>query len=89
MNLMQCLQKYLYKIERELSLSIWRKRNMIQNTDIYRCYSVNLMQFLSRNDVRYILIAKDIKSDRQFWAYVKTDKFNDLLQQWIENNPKK
>lgn len=62
---------------------------MIQNTDIYRCYSVNLMQFLSRNDVKYILIAKDIKSDRQFWAYVKTDKFNDLLQQWIKNNPKK
>lgn len=62
---------------------------MIQNTDIYRCYSVNLMQFLSQNDVRYILIAKDIKSDRQFWAYVKTDKFNSLLSQWIDNNPKK
>ena len=62
---------------------------MIQNTDIYRCYSVNLMQFLSQNDVRYILIAKDIKSDRQFWAYVKTDKFNSLLKQWTANNPKK
>lgn len=62
---------------------------MIDNTDIYRCYSVNLMQFLSQNDERYILIAKDIKSNRQFWAYVKTDRFNDLLKQWIENNPKK
>ena len=62
---------------------------MMQNTDIYRCYSVNLMQFLSKNDVRYILIAKDIKSDRQFWAYVKTDEFNVLLKQWIDNNPKK
>ena len=62
---------------------------MIQNTDIYRCYSVNLMQFLSQNGVRYILIAKDIKSDRQFWAYVKNDEFNILLQQWINNNPKK
>lgn len=62
---------------------------MIQNTDIYRCYSVNLMQFLSKNGVRYILIAKDIKSDRQFWAYIKTNRFNGLLQQWIDNNPKK
>ena len=62
---------------------------MIQNTDIYRCYSVNLMQFLSQHGVRYILIAKDIKSDRQFWAYVKTDEFCTLLQQWIDNNPKK
>lgn len=62
---------------------------MIQNTDIYRCYSVNLMQFLSKNGVRYVLIAKDIKSDRQFWAYIKTNRFNGLLQQWIDNNPKK
>lgn len=62
---------------------------MITNEDIYRCYSVNLMQFLSQNDIRYILIAKDIKSDRQFWAYIKTDKFNTLLKEWIANNPKK
>ena len=62
---------------------------MVQNTDIYRCYSVNLMQFLSNNGERYILIAKDIKSDRQFWAYVKTDRFDSLLQEWIDNNPKK
>lgn len=62
---------------------------MIQNTDIYRCYSVNLMQFLTRNNERYILIAKDIKSNRQFWAYVKTERFNVLLNQWVNNNPKK
>ena len=62
---------------------------MITNKDIYRCYSVNLMQFLSQHEERYVLIAKDIKSNRQFWAYIKTDKFNNLLQQWINNNPKK
>lgn len=62
---------------------------MVTNKDIYRCYSVNLMQFLSTNNIRYILIAKDIKTDRQFWAYVKTEQFNKLLQQWIDNNPKK
>lgn len=61
---------------------------MIQNTDIYRCYSVNLMQFLTQNQVRYILIALDVKTQRKFWAYVKTDRFNTLLTQWIENNPK-
>lgn len=62
---------------------------MITNKDVYRCYSVNLMQFMTQNNVRYFLIAKDIKSDRTFWAYEKTDKFNKVLQQWIENNPKK
>lgn len=61
---------------------------MIQNTDIYRCYSVNLMQFLSQHGVRYILIALDVKSQRKFWAYVKTDEFQKLLRQWMDNNPK-
>lgn len=47
------------------------------------------MQFLSAHNVRYFLIAKDIKSSRTFWAYEKTEEFNSLLQQWVENNPKK
>ena len=62
---------------------------MIQNTDVYRCYSVNLMQFLSKHGERYVLIALDVKSKRKFWAYIKTDKFYKLLQRWVENNPKK
>ena len=76
------------RVER-LSPIYMEEKDMVQNTDIYRCYSVNLMQFLSQNNERYILIAKDIKSDRQFWAYVKTEKFNKLLKRWIDNNPKK
>lgn len=62
---------------------------MLTNKDIYRCYSVNLMQFLAKNNIRYVLIAKDIKSSRTFWAYEKTEQFNTLLQQWIDNNPQK
>lgn len=62
---------------------------MITNKDIYRCYSVSLMQYLLNLGIRYILIARDIKSDRQFWAYVKTDDFCAALKQWTDNNPKK
>jgi len=61
---------------------------MISNEDVYRCYSVNLMQLLSKNNVRYFLIARDIKSNRTFWAYEKTNEFNMILDQWIKNNPK-
>ena len=61
---------------------------MITNKDIYRCYSVNLMQFMAENHIRYILVAKDIKSNKVFYAFEKTDKFLCLLQQWIDNNPK-
>lgn len=61
---------------------------MITNKDVYRCYSVNLMQFMAENDIRYILVAKDIKSNKVFYAFEKTNKFLCLLQQWIDNNPK-
>ena len=61
---------------------------MIDNTMIYRCYSVNLMQYLAENDVRYFLVAKDIKSNKVFYAFEKTENFLQLLQRWIDNNPK-
>lgn len=61
---------------------------MITNKDVYRCYSVNLQQFMSQNNIRYFLIAKDIKSNRTFWAYERTKEFNTLLQKWIDKNPK-
>ena len=64
------------------------EREMIKNSDIYRCYSINLMQFMAKNDIRYILVAKDIKSDKVFYAFEKTERFLRLLQWWVDNNPK-
>ncbi len=61
---------------------------MITNQDIYRCYSINLMQFMAEHDIRYFIVAKDIKSNRVFYGFEKTDNFMRLLQQWIDNNPK-
>ena len=61
---------------------------MVENKDVYRCYSFNLMQFLTKHNVRYILVAKDIKSDKVFYLYEKTEMFLKLLQRWIDNSPK-
>lgn len=61
---------------------------MITNKDVYRCYSVNLQQFMAKNNIQYFLIAKDIRSNRTMWCYEKTDEFCKLLLRWIENNPK-
>ena len=58
---------------------------MITSRDIYRCYSVNLMEYLAKHDIRYLLVAKDIKSNKVFYAFEKTDKFIQVLQQWIDN----
>ena len=69
--------------------TIYKRRNkMITNKDIYRCYSTNLMQFMATNGIRYFLVAKDIKSNKVFYTFEKTEKFLQLLQQWVDNNPK-
>lgn len=61
---------------------------MITNKDVYRCYSVNLKQFMTEHNIRYFLVALDAVTHRTFWAYEKTERFDILLQEWIDNNPK-
>ena len=61
---------------------------MITSENIYRCYSVNLKEFMAQHNIRYFLVALDAKTHRTFWVYEKTPTFNALLNIWINNNPK-
>lgn len=62
---------------------------MMRSDDVYRCYSNCLKDYLAKNGVRYFLVAKDIKSNKVFYAFEKTKTFFALMQQWENNNPKK
>jgi hypothetical protein len=46
------------------------------------------MQYLTSNNIRYFLIAIDVVSHKKFWAYERTSAFNELLEVWINSNPK-
>lgn len=48
----------------------------------YRCYSNELKKHLMENEFRYVLIAKDIKSDAVFWLFEKTAFLEDLVVDW-------
>lgn len=61
---------------------------MITKDSLYRCYSINLMKFLEINNIRYLLIAKDIKSNKVFYLFEQTNEFYQLLHEWENNNPK-
>jgi hypothetical protein len=39
--------------------------------------------------LRYILIAKDCKTDKLFWLFENTDEFQRLMQIWEDNSPKR
>lgn len=61
---------------------------MIQSENVYRCYSNCLKDYLTINNIRYFLVAKDIKSNKVFYAYEKTDNLLNNIRQWENNNPK-
>lgn len=58
----------------------------MDETTVYRCYDGNLKDFLLKNGLRYLVVARDIKnSDAIFWLFEKTARFSLLLQQWKEH----
>lgn len=61
---------------------------MIQPENVYRCYSNCLKDYLASHGIRYFLVAKDIKSNKVFYAFEKTSILFELMQQWERNNPK-
>ncbi len=41
------------------------------------------------NGLRYLLLAKDIKTDKTFWAFEKTEKFESLMKKWESSSPRR
>jgi hypothetical protein len=57
--------------------------------EVYRCYDRRLRNFLMDNQVRFLVTAKDIKTDVQFWLFIKDERLVELLALWHQNSPKK
>ena len=62
---------------------------MIKNKDVYRCYNNLLKEFCAKNGIKYFLVARDIVTNRKFYAFEKTEEFLNVLRMWDRNNPKK
>lgn len=60
----------------------------MENKDVYRCYNNLLKNFLTKNGLKYFLVARDIVTNQKFYAFEKTSRFLNVLNQWEENNPK-
>lgn len=49
---------------------------------VYCCYSLDLKNYLTEQGIRYILVAANPNNHHIFWAYVRDDKLNKILNQW-------
>ena len=49
---------------------------------LYCCYSVDLRDFLYKHGVKYELCALNPNSKNMFWVYFRTDKLDEILDEW-------
>lgn len=56
---------------------------------VYRCYSNNLKEFLMSKGFEYIDIAKDHRTDKTFWMFLKCEGLDKALTEWTNSKPSK
>ena len=49
---------------------------------LYCCYSINLRNYLLKNNVKYEVCGLNPNNSQMFWVYVKDEKLNNLLTEW-------
>lgn len=62
-----------------------KKLYKMNNIELYCCYSLNLRDFLYKNNIRYKLAALNPNSKSLFWVYIKDEKLDKLLTEWSTN----
>lgn len=52
------------------------------DVELYCCYSLNLRDYLIKNGIRYKVCALNPNSKKMFWAFIKNEKLDSLLNEW-------
>lgn len=54
----------------------------MKKDNYYRCYSTKIKEKLMEFNEEYIIIAKDIKTNKTFWLFEKNEIVNNILEQF-------
>lgn len=49
---------------------------------VYKCFSNRQKEFLMANGCEYVLIAKDVNSNSQFWLFIRDKQLNEVLEKY-------
>ena len=49
---------------------------------IFCCYSIELRDYLIKNNIRYDVVGLNPTSHKMFWGFIKNNKLNELLEKW-------
>ena len=57
----------------------------IEDIDLFPCYSIPLMRWLTNTKkIKYKLIGLNPKSNKKFYVFIDNEKLNDALKEWKE-----
>jgi len=60
---------------------------MIDDVQLFPCYSLNLRDFLINKGLRYKISALNPNNHKMFWLFVDNEKLNNLLIEWKKTKP--
>lgn len=55
----------------------------MDNIELFSCYSVPLMKFLTQNkNIKYKLVGLNPRTKNTFWVFIKNKELNNALTEW-------
>lgn len=51
---------------------------------IFCCYSLELRNYLLKNNFKYDVVGLNPTSKKMFWGFIKNKQLNELLEKWSE-----
>lgn len=61
----------------------------MDNIEVFSCYSVPLMQFLTKEkNLRYLVVGLNQYNKKKFWTFIKDRELNEALAEWAKGKDK-
>lgn len=54
----------------------------ITEHDVFLCYSPTMQKYIREHGMKYLCSGRDLRSDKIFYVYYKSDMLMDILRRW-------
>ena len=58
-----------------------------EDIKLFTCYSKNLVHFLKEKGIKYRITGFNVKTNKQFYVFIRTEKLNKVLDEWRISKP--
>lgn len=59
----------------------------MNNVELFPCYSIPLMKWLSKKGIKYKIIGLHPKTKKMFYVFIDSQNLKSALQEWKKTKP--